>query len=168
MNGDSNPQPSRRSLLSLDVLNAVLADVQAGVGPFLAVYLTASRDWSPADVGVALTTGSIVSVASQTPVCAFIDSLRQKRTLVALAALLIGIASVMIVLVPGFFVVIGAQVLLGLVGPAIGPAVAGISLGLVGNRLLDRRMGRNQTFNHIGNVGVAALAGLLGSVAGDQ
>jgi hypothetical protein len=47
-------------------LNFFLADVQTGLGPFLAAYL-ASSGWNPGRVGYALTFGGLVSVAMQTP-----------------------------------------------------------------------------------------------------
>jgi predicted MFS family arabinose efflux permease len=42
------------------------------------------------------------------------------------------------------------------------PAVAAITLGIVGPKKLDGRIGRNETFNHAGNVFAALLAGLIG------
>jgi hypothetical protein len=35
-----------KSLRSLDFLNIFFADVRDGVGPYLAIYLQASRGWS--------------------------------------------------------------------------------------------------------------------------
>ena len=32
--------PSKRSLLGLDAVNFLMADVHTGIGPFLAIYLT--------------------------------------------------------------------------------------------------------------------------------
>ena len=40
--------------------------------------------------------------------------------------------------------------------------MAGMTLGIVGRRGLDLRVGRNETFNHAGNVFAAVTAGLLG------
>jgi predicted MFS family arabinose efflux permease len=42
------------------------------------------------------------------------------------------------------------------------PAIAAISLGIVGHRLFNRRQGRNQTFNSAGNVIAAVMMGLIG------
>ena len=50
----------------LDWLNFLLADVQTGVGPFLAIYL-ASYNWNEQRVGLALTIGGIAGIVSQTP-----------------------------------------------------------------------------------------------------
>ena len=83
--------PSRRSLRALDLLAFFLADVKGGVGPFLAVYLQATRHWDSASIGMALAAASLTGVIAQTPAGALVDRLRQKRELVALAALLIAV-----------------------------------------------------------------------------
>jgi hypothetical protein len=62
----SEPRPSARSLRGLDWLNFLLADVQTGVGPFLAIYL-AAYGWNEQRVGLALTIGGIAGIAAQTP-----------------------------------------------------------------------------------------------------
>jgi hypothetical protein len=48
--------PSARTLRGLDWLNFFLADVQTGIGPFLAIYL-AGYGWNEQRVGIALTVG---------------------------------------------------------------------------------------------------------------
>src|SRR6202451_23041 len=75
-------QPQQKSLRSVEWLNFFLADVQTGLGPFLAAYL-ASRGGNPGRVGYALTFGGLVSVAMQTPAGAAIDAVHRKRTLLA-------------------------------------------------------------------------------------
>jgi MFS family permease len=74
--------PSARSLRGLDWLNFLLADVQTGVGPFLAIYL-AGYGWNEQTVGITLTTGGIAGILSQTPAGALVDRLQSKRLLVA-------------------------------------------------------------------------------------
>jgi MFS family permease len=154
--------PSRRSLRALDLLAFFLADVKGGVGPFLAVYLQATRHWDPASIGMALAVTAVTGVIAGTPAGALVDRLRQKRELVALAALLIAVGCLVTVWFwsePG---VMAAGALVGLVGAVFQPALAGISLGLVGYRWFDRRIGRNESFSHAGNVVAALSAGLLG------
>ena len=51
---DLDRLPSSQSLRGLDWLNFLLADVQTGVGPFLAIYL-AAYGWNEQGVGLALT-----------------------------------------------------------------------------------------------------------------
>jgi uncharacterized protein (DUF486 family) len=53
--------PSSRHLRGLDWLNFFLADVQTGVGPFLAVYLAGYR-WNEESVGIALMAGGIAGI----------------------------------------------------------------------------------------------------------
>jgi hypothetical protein len=48
------------------------------------------------------------------------------------------------------------------VGDVFGPAVAALTLGLVSQQALARRMGRNAAFDHAGNVAIAAVAGGIG------
>ena len=70
------PQP--RSLHGLDWLNFFVANVQTGFGPFIAVYLTENR-WTTAEIGYALTIGTICSLVSQVPAGALVDGMRDKR-----------------------------------------------------------------------------------------
>jgi hypothetical protein len=48
--------PSAQTRRGLDWLNFFLADVQTGVGPFLAIYLAAFK-WNQQQVGLVLTLG---------------------------------------------------------------------------------------------------------------
>ncbi len=155
-------RPSQKSLRSLDYLNVFLADVRDGVGPYLAIYLKSSHNWNPAAIGMATAASSIATVIAQTPAGALIDRLRQKRMLIVLAAVLVSIGCIGIALLPTFSVVIACQVLIGSAAAVFPPAIAAITLGLVGHSRLDRRVGRNQSFNHGGNLLAATLAGLIG------
>ena len=161
MNGESGV-PYRRSLRALDFLAFFLADVKGGVGPFLAIYLQASRHWDSASIGMALAATAVAGVIAETPAGALVDRLRQKRELVAVAALLIAVACLATVWFWSVAGVIAVQALVGLVGAVFQPALAGISLGLVGYKWLDERIGRNESISHAGNVVTALSAGLLG------
>ena len=61
---------------ALDWLNFLLADVQGGLGPFLAIYLIGSRHWSPGAAGVMLTLGGLATVAANAPLGALVDRVR--------------------------------------------------------------------------------------------
>lgn len=147
---------TRRSLRSIEWLNFFLADVQTGLGPFLAAYL-ASSGWRAGSVGYALTFGGLVTVAMQTPAGAVVDAVHRKRTLIAAS---LG------VLVAGAFLLMGplhpwsiysAQALIGGSAPFLGPTVAAITLGVVGAAGFDKQFGKNQSFNSAGNVVTALL-----------
>ncbi|MDF5728177.1 MAG: MFS transporter [Rhizonema sp. PD38] len=154
--------PSEKSLHALDYLNLFLADVRDGVGPYLNIYLKGSQHWNPQQIGIATAVSSIATVIAQTPAGALIDRLSQKRLLIVLAAAIVTCGCFCIAFFPNLPVVIGAQVLIGIGAAVFPPAIAAITLGLVGNDKLDRRVGRNETFNHSGNLLAATLAGFAG------
>jgi predicted MFS family arabinose efflux permease len=154
--------PSKRTLRALDAVNFLMADVHTGVGPFVAIYLAASLHWNPRDIGVALSAAGIAGLVAQTPVGAFVDVLRYKREALAVGTALLGIGALAIVFFHSFAEILAAQITMGVVGTFFPPAMAGMTLGIVGRRGLDLRIGRNETFNHAGNVFAAVIAGLLG------
>src|SRR5277367_3804234 len=78
---DAHPA-SASTLRGLDWLNFLLADVQTGVGPFLAIYL-AGYGWNEQRVGLALAIGGMAGILAQTPAGALVDRLRSKRALIA-------------------------------------------------------------------------------------
>lgn len=92
----AGPDPSRRTRRGLDAINFLMADVQTGVGPFLAIYLSASLHWNPKDVGIAISSGGIAALIAQTPVGAFVDKLHYKHEAIALGVLLLGLGALAI------------------------------------------------------------------------
>ena len=153
------PEP-RRSLRALEWFNFFLADVQTGLGPFLAAYLAASG-WNPARVGFALTFGGLVTVALQTPAGAVVDAARRKRLLIALNLGVLVTGALLLLLPLRTATVYVAQLLIGGSAPFLGPSVAAITLGIVGARAFDRQFGRNQAFNAAGNVFTALLVAYI-------
>ena len=153
--------PSARTLHGLDWFNFFLADVQTGIGPFLAIYL-AGYGWNQERVGIALAVGGIAGILTQTPAGAVVDRLRSKRALIATGIVALAVGALLIALAPTFWSVMSAQVLIGGTSSIFGPAICAISLGIVGRRLFDRRQGRNQAFNSAGNAMAAISMGLLG------
>jgi MFS family permease len=160
-------EPTAPTLRALDWLNFFLADVQTGVGPFLAIYL-AGYKWNEQSVGLALTVGGIAGILMQTPAGALVDRLRAKRALIAAGVVALAAGALLIAFAPDFWPVMSAQVLIGGASSIFGPAICAISLGSVGHRLFDRRQGRNQTFNSAGNVVAALSMGVLGYFVSDR
>src|ERR1700761_3592777 len=91
--------PSSRSLRGLDGLNFFLADVQTGVGPFVAIVL-ASQGLSTHAIGLALTFGGLAGVLSQIPMGPWVDAARHKRALIAGAILATTLSAVILALGP--------------------------------------------------------------------
>jgi predicted MFS family arabinose efflux permease len=160
--------PSARSLHGLDGINLLMADVRDGVGPYLSVFLKGSQHWDAGAIGIAMAVSSIAAAVCQIPAGLLVDGTRAKRLLIAASGLMVALGCLLIVLFPSFSVVIAAQALLGAASAVIPPAIAALSLGLVGRRLLDARISRNESFNHGGNFIAASLAGGLGQYIGEQ
>ena len=157
----SDPSPSARAIWALLALNFFMADFQAGIGPFLGVFLQA-HGWQAGMIGTVLTVGGVAGMAMTAPAGALVDSTGRKRLLVIVAGLCTSVASALVLLSQDFSVVAASQVATAVAGAALGPAVAGMTLGIVRQRGFPRQNGRNQAANHAGNVAGAALSGWLG------
>lgn len=153
------------SLIGLNALNFFMADVRAGLGPFLGVFLQ-GHNWSPAEIGLVMTIGGIAGMVVTTPLGALVDRTKAKRSIMVVTAIAIVAASAMIFFTPNFSMVTISQVASGIAGAAVEPAIAGITLGLVHQKGFAHQLGRNEAFNHGGNVVAAVFAGALGYVFG--
>lgn len=154
--------PSRRALLGLDGLNFFLADVRDGLGPYLAIYLIAVRGpehgWNEATTGLIMTIAGIAGLLAQTPAGALIDRTRHKRAIVIAGALAVTLSCLILPFIENFYAVAATQSVAGIAGAIFPPALAAITLGVVGPKAFSRRIGRNEAFNHAGNATSAAVA----------
>lgn len=153
---------ARRNRIPLDWINFLLADVQDGLGPFLAIYLLGSEHWKPGLIGMVMTIAGLSTVVARTPLGSLIDRIAFKRELIMAAAGLIGVCVAVMALVPHFWPVALAQAAIGAANAVFAPAIAGISLGIFGRKAFTRRVGRNESFNHAGNAFTAIVGGLCG------
>jgi MFS family permease len=159
--GAVDSSPSRTSLSGLDGVNFFLAGMQSGFGPFVAVLL-ANEKWTQQNIGLVLSASSLAGLLSQLPGGELLDASRSKRFLVALGGIIVAVSALAIALWPSLPVVFAALVLQGITGGFLGPAIAAISLGLVGHSALAKRLGRNQRFAATGAVTTAGLMGAIG------
>ncbi len=120
------------------------------------------RGWTSGLIGTALSIGNIAGMLITTPVGGFIDASRHKRAWVIVPGVAVVLASSVILMWQGFWAVAGSQIATSIASAAIVPAVTGITLGMVGQKGFNRQNGRNQAFNHTGNLVGAAASGLLG------
>jgi MFS family permease len=148
-------------LRGLDGLNFFLADVQTGVGPFVAIVL-ASQGLSAKAIGVALTCGGLAGVLAQIPVGAWVDATSHKRGLLAGAIAATALSAIVLAVGPHLAVILAAQALHGASTSVMGPVVVALSLGMVRRGELGKRLGRNRRFDSAGNLASAALMGLVG------
>jgi predicted MFS family arabinose efflux permease len=157
----STPASRACDRAALLALNFFVADVHAGIGPFLGVML-AGRGWPTGAIGTVTALGGIAALVASTPAGALIDATTRKRATVVVAGVLTVAASALILLSRQFWVVASAQAVSAVAGAALGPAVIGITLGVVRQAGFTAQNGRNQAYNHAGNMAGAALSGLLG------
>lgn len=148
--GTAKPGLSDRSLLALAALNFFLADARDGLGPFLDAFL-ATNGWSAMQLGLIATVGGLIGLAA-TPLCgALVDGSTWKRTLIAIPVVLVTIGALITLIFTNEVVVWTGQIMTAVVGAVIGPALAGLTLGLVGENLFSRQISRNEFWNHGGN-----------------
>jgi predicted MFS family arabinose efflux permease len=142
-------------------LNFFMADMQSGIGPFVSVFLQ-ERGWASGLIGTAMTIGNVAGMLITTPIGGFIDESRNKRMWVVIPGICVVAASAIILVSQNFWAVTASQIAQSLASAAIVPAVTGITLGIVKQKGFNVQNGRNQAFNHAGNMVGAALSGYLG------
>jgi MFS family permease len=152
---------SQRSLRALDWLNFFKADVQTTLGPYLAIFLLAIRHLDLATIGIVMSVPGVVTILTQTPAGALVDWITHKRTLVMLAALGLGASCLLLVAITSLAAMVLAQGMIAIATIVMPPAIAAISVGLVGHRASAQRMGRNEVYSHAGAIGAAVVAGLI-------
>ena len=155
------PTPSRQSLRGLDWFIFFLADVQTGFGPFVAVYLTTQK-WTQVEIGIVLSIGGLVALIGQMPGGAIVDAARSERLVAGLAVATIGVSALGYAVWPIFPVVAAAAILHAAASCVLSPAIAAVSLGLVGPLAIGERFGRNARYASLGNGVAAAVMGTAG------
>ena len=155
------PEPSRQSLRGLDWFIFFLADVQTGFGPFIAVYLTTQK-WTQVEIGFVLSIGGIVGLLGQMPGGAIVDAARSTRLVAGAAVLTICFCALGYAAFPVFPIVVTAATLHAMASCVLGPAIAAVSLGLVGPLRIGERLGRNARFASLGTGVAAAVMGTCG------
>lgn len=146
------------SLQALCLVNFFLADVRDGLGPFLGIFLTAPH-WKPDDIGFVMTAGGVAGLAATLPAGLLTDATTRKRLLLFIGCVLITGATLLLWFYPQTIPATLSQVVTGIAAACIAPVVAGITLGLTGKSGFNRQMGKNEAFNHAGNLVAAVIAG---------
>jgi predicted MFS family arabinose efflux permease len=141
--------------------------VLTGFGPFVAVYL-ASQRWTQLDIGLVLTIGGLVALVGQVPGGALVDAILSKRLVAGLATGAIGMSALALAIWPVVPIVQAAVVLQAAAACTLGPAIAAISLGLVGHVAIGERLGRNARFASLGTAFAAVTMGMSGYLISNQ
>lgn len=132
-----------------------------GLGPYLSIYLLLTHHWDQESIGFVMAIGGVGGILAQAPVGALVDNTTAKRALIIAGASTVTVASLAMPIFPGFYSISALQVLTGIAGSVFAPALAAITLGIVGQGRFSRRIGRNESFNHAGNATAAAITGGL-------
>jgi MFS family permease len=152
--------PSTRAARALDATNFTLADVRDGLGPYLGIWLIVIHGWDAGAVGAVIGAAGIAGLLAKAPAGMLVDALPDKRAMLMGATIAITLSCMLVVVSPAWGVVLASQVLAGVAAAVVAPAIASLTLGLVGPGGFSRRMGRNEAFNHAGNAATAAAAGI--------
>jgi MFS family permease len=154
-------------LRGLDWFIFFLADVQTGFGPFVAVHLTTQK-WTQVEIGLVLSVSGLVGLILQMPGGALVDAARSEKLVAGIAVATIGGCALAYATAPVFLVVLAAAVLHAAASCVLGPAIAAISLGLVGPAAVGERFGRNARFASIGSGVAAGVMGTFGYFLSSQ
>jgi MFS family permease len=92
-----------------------------------------------------------------------VDAIHNKRAAVGFGVVSVVISALLFAVHPTVLSVYGAEVLHGFASCVLTPAIAAVSLSLVGHVALGERLGRNARFSAIGNGIAAGVMGLAGS-----
>ena len=165
--GDDRAKASPQSRRGLDWFAFFLGDIQTGFGPFIAVYLSTQK-WNQTDIGLVLSVGALASLFSQIPGGWLVDGVRSQRSAAAGAVAAIGVSAFMIAVWPVFVAVAASRALQAIATSVLSPAIAAISLGLVGRHALAARLGRNARYASAGNGAAAVIMGATGHFVSAQ
>jgi len=154
------------ALAGLAALNFFLADIQGGLGPFLATWLAQAAHWDPARVGLVMTISGVAGLACNTPAGALLDRSDRPRFWVAASAVATLLGTLALLSARGFIAVLAAQIAAAAAGAIMVPALVALTLAMVGKRHFAAQQSRNQAWNHAGNVAAAATVAAATFVLG--
>lgn len=154
-----NARGSGTANTALDASNLFLADVRDGLGPYLAIYLLTIQQWDEASIGLLMSIATGAALLAQTPAGAFIDATRAKLGVMIAATILVVAGCLALPWLTSFWTIALSQATAQAASVVFAPALAAVTLGIVGHAGFTKRIGRNETFNHAGNAIAATAAG---------
>ena len=155
-----------QATLPLALLNVATGDIQGGLGPFLATYLSADGHWGPARIGVLTTTVGLAALVLNGPAGLLADRTRRPAALLAGSSLAIAAGTLLVLFTHALAGVMLAQAIAAAGGAALLPMLTLLTLGTVGKKRFPRQQGVNQACNHAGIVAAALLISGLAPVLG--
>ncbi len=160
------PPLPRRSLFALNAANFFQAETAGVLLPVLGVVLREAH-WNYASIGVATAACGLGTLLFQAAAGCFTDRFPRHRLTLALVSLLTALCLALLPFEPQTWSWLDPSLFLyGALSAFFGPLLAAVALGLAGHNALNKVIGRNQLWNHAGNVAAALLAAALIPLAG--
>ncbi|MBS1072698.1 MFS transporter [Gluconobacter cerinus] len=155
----------RKDDLPLDGLSFLLADVQDNLGNFLTAFLTLQH-WPSNRIGAAIAAGGLGAVLARFIGGWALDIIAHRRLMLALCCVVTCVSVTVMAGVPLFYPILLAHFIAGGAGALFTPILAAISHHTAGAKGYIARMGRNESFNHLGNASSGFLMSILGKIMG--
>jgi MFS family permease len=114
---------------------------QASERAYLAIYLLTERQWAEDQIGFVMTIATVCGLIVQTPAGALTDASHAKRAIIVAAAVVVTGTSILLPFMSSFVLVAGSQAAADAAAAFFGPAIAAITLGIMGPRTFTRRIG---------------------------
>ncbi|AQS92067.1 transporter [Gluconobacter albidus] len=155
----------QRDDLALDGLSFLLADVQDNLGNFLTAFLTI-QSWPSNRIGAAIAAGGLGAVLARFAGGWALDIFPRRRLMLAVCCAVTFMSVTVMAWAPLFYPIVLAHFIAGGAGALFTPILAAISHHTVGAKGYIERMGRNESFNHLGNASSGFVMSLLGRMMG--
>lgn len=155
----------RKDDLPLDGLSFLLADIQDHLGNFLTAFLTLQH-WPSNRIGAAIAAGGLGAVLARFIGGWALDVIAHRRLMLALCCVVTCVSVIVMAGVPLFYPILLAHFIAGGAGALFTPILAAISHHTAGAKGYIARMGRNESFNHLGNASSGFLMSILGKIMG--
>ncbi len=157
-----------RSVHALDALAFLAPDVQGGIGPFLVIFMSTALHWDAGRVGTVMFASALVGLLLQAPAGALVDQVRSMPRWIAGSLGVIALSVLAMALLPTYPVILLGQSVIGVAAAIVAPALAAVSLGLVGRNHMELRLGRNAALTAAGTVTWAVSTGVIGHLFGPR
>ena len=143
----------------LDWLTFLVGMLQTGFGAFVPAFLSL-HGWRQVEIGAVLSLETVASMVSQVPGGAVVDATRHRHRLLGGAILALGCSALLLAALPSYVPVLVALCLHDFASCIVVPAIAAISLLLVGQAALGERLGHNARYAALGSMIGAAVMGV--------
>lgn len=127
------------------------------MGPYLGVFLK-QHQFSESQIGFIVTIASLCALLLGIPLGVLIDKTPHKKALITFCIIIIVCVTLANYFYPHFSLTLLAQVSVALCAVCLAPALAAITLGIVGLSHYSKQVGMNEAYKHAGTAFSALLS----------